>query len=192
MSLNGVKIGFALTGSFYTLRSVISKIKELVDEGAEVIPVMSFNARDINTKYGNASDLVNEIEEITGHKVINTFVEADSLLGKNLIDILVVAPCTGNTIAKIANGISDTPVLIAVNSNLRSGNSIVLGIVANDGLSTNAANIGKLLNTKNIYFIPFRQSNPITKPNALAFDIGYTKKSVEAALKKEQIQPLLL
>ena len=192
MSLEGVKVGFALTGSFCTFEGTISKIKAIIDAGASVVPVMSFNAYNIDTRYGKAQDFIKQIEEITQHKIINTFVEAEPIGIKNLVDIMVIAPCTGNTIAKLANGIADTPVLMAAKSSLRKGNSLVLGISTNDGLSTNAANIGRLLNTKNIYFIPFRQDNPITKPNSLLFDKEYILKTIDAALQKEQLQPILL
>lgn len=192
MSLNGVKVGFALTGSFCTFKTTIEKIKELAEKGAEIIPVMSFNAYNIDTRFGKATDFITEIEEITKHKIVNTFVDAEPFGPKNLVDVMVIAPCTGNTIAKLANGITDTPVLMAAKSSLRNGNSLVLGVSTNDGLSNNAANIGKLLNTKNIYFIPFRQDNPITKPNSLVFDFNYIIKTIEAAIGKEQIQPVLL
>lgn len=192
MSLDGVKVGFALTGSFCTFKTTIEKIKELVEAGAEVIPVMSFNAYNIDTRFGKATDLVAEIEDITKHKVVNSFVEAEPFGPKNVVDIMVIAPCTGNTLAKLANGITDTPALMAAKSSLRNGNSLVLGVSTNDGLSNNAANIGKLLNTKNIYFIPFRQDNPITKPNSLVFDSNYIIKTIEVALNKEQLQPVLI
>lgn len=192
MSLDGVKVGFALTGSFCTFKTTIEKIKELVKLGAEVVPVMSFNAYNIDTRFGKAADFVAEIEDITKHKVVNSFVEAEPFGPKNVVDIMVIAPCTGNTLAKLANGITDTPAIMAAKSSLRNGNSLVLGVSTNDGLSNNAANIGKLLNTKNIYFIPFRQDNPITKPNSLVFDSNYIIKTIEVALTKEQLQPLLV
>ena len=192
MSLSGIKVGFALTGSFCTFRGTIDKLKDLVKEGAQVVPVMSFNSYNLNTRFGEAKDFINEIEEITEHKIVNTFVGAEPFGPKKVVDIMVIAPCTGNTLAKLSYGITDTPVLMAAKSSLRNGNSLVLGISTNDGLSNNAANIGKLLNTKNIYFIPFRQDNPITKPNSLIFDNNYIIETIKQALKKEQIQPVLL
>lgn len=190
MSLNGVKVGVALTGAFPAIKLTIEQMKKLVDIGAEVLPIMSFNTYNIDTRYGKAKEFISQIEEISQHKIINTFVEAEKL--NKLIDIMVIAPCTGNTLSKLANGITDTPVLMAAKSNLRNGNSLVIGVSTNDGLSTNAANIGKLLNTKNIYFVPFRQDNPITKPNSVVFDCNYILKTIEFALNREQVQPLLL
>jgi len=192
MSLNGSKIGFAMTGSFFTIKAVIDKIKEIVEQGAEVIPIMSFNAYNIDTRYGKIANFISEIELITNHKVLNSFVEAEKLVNKKLIDILIIAPCTGNTLAKLANGITDTPVLMAVKSNLRNEKNVVIGIATDDGLSTNAVNIGKLLNTKNYFFIPFRQNNPITKPNSLMFETNYIIDTIEHALYNKQKQPLLL
>lgn len=192
MSLDGIKVGFALTGSFCTFEGTIPKMQEIIDAGGTVIPIMSFNAYNIDTRFGKAEDFITQIEQITEHKIINTFVEAEPIGPKKLVDIMVIAPCTGNTIAKLVNGITDTPVLMAAKSSLRNGNSLVIGVSTNDGLSNNAANIGKLLNTKNTYFIPFRQDNPITKPNSLVFDSTYLVKTIEYALDKKQIQPILL
>lgn len=192
MKFKDKKIGFALTGSFCTFDAVISCIKKLVEEGAEILPIMSFNAYNLNTRFGDAQYFIDQIEEITDNKIINTFVEAEAIGPKGLIDILVIAPCTGNTLAKLANGISDTPVLFAAKSNLRNENNILIGISTNDGLSGNAENLGKLLNRKHIYFVPFRQDNPITKPRSLVCDLDYLIPALESAFKGEQIQPILL
>ena len=186
------KIGFALTGSFCTFESIIPYMKELVDEGASVVPIMSFNAYNLNTRFGEAQYFIDQIEEITGNKVINTFVDAEAIGPKGLIDILIIAPCTGNTLAKLANGIADTPALFAAKSNLRNDNNILVGISTNDGLSGNAENLGRLLNRKNYYFVPFKQDNPITKPRSLVFDINYLIPALEKAFENEQIQPILL
>ena len=192
MSLNGIKIGFALTGSFYTIKPTIEKIKTLLNNGAEIVPIMSFNAYNITTRFGKSYEFVKEIEEITNHKVINTFVEVENTFLKDRLNILIIAPCTGNTLAKLANGIFDTPVLLSAKYNFRNGKNLIIGVSTNDGLSTNAINIGKLLNTKSVFFIPFRQNNPITKPNSLMFDYKYLESSIEKALNNEQVQPLLL
>jgi len=188
---NNRNIGFALTGSYYTFNRTIPYIKKLVDYGANIIPIMSFNAYNINTRFGKSKDFVEKIEMITSNKIINTFVDAEMLGPKKMIDILVIAPCTGNTISKLANGITDTPVLLAVKSNLRNDNNIVIGISTNDGLSSNAENIGKLLNRKHYFFVPFKQDNPITKPRSLTFDLTYLIPTIEYALNNQQIQPLL-
>lgn len=191
-NFNDRKIGFALTGAYSTFELIIPYIKKLVENGAKVVPIMSFNSYNIDTRYGKSKDFIEKIEEITNTKIINTFVEAEPLGQKKIIDILVIAPCTGNTVSKLANGITDTPVLLAAKSNLRNDNNIVLGICTNDGLSSNAENIGKLLNRKHYYFIPFKQDNPITKPRSLAFDLTYLIPTIEYALNNEQIQPILL
>lgn len=192
MDFNGLKIGFVLTGSFCTFSKTIPKIKELVDLGAEVLPIMSFNAYNLDTKFGKAEDFINEIEKITGNKIIHTIKDAEPIGPKKLTDIMVIAPATGNTMAKLANDIIDTPATMAAKSHLRNNNPLVLAISTNNGLSGNAENIGKLLNRNNYYFVPFRQDNPITKPRSIVFDPDYIIKTIEYALKKEQIQPILL
>jgi dipicolinate synthase subunit B len=192
LNFNGVKIGFVLTGSFCTFSKTIPKIKELVNLGAEVLPIMSFNAYNLDTKFGKAEDFINEIEEITKNKIIHTIQDAEPIGPKKLTDIMVVAPATGNTMAKLANDIIDTPATMAVKSHLRNNNPIVLAISTNNALSGNAENIGKLLNKNNYYFVPFRQDNPITKPRSIVFDPDYIIKTIESALKREQIQPILL
>ncbi len=192
MIFNGFKIGFALTGSFCTFETILPIMENIIKEGAEVFPIMSYNAYNFDTKFGKAKDFIKRIETITGKQIIHTIQAAEPIGPKNMIDILVIAPCSGNTIAKLANDITDTPVTMAAKSNLRNGNSVVIAVSTNNGLGNNAMNIGKLLNSKNIYFVPFRQDNPITKPNSLIFDKNYIIKSVQKALKKEQIQPILL
>ena len=192
MDFNGVKIGFVLTGSFCTFSKTIPKIKELVNLGAEILPIMSFNAYNMDTKFGKAEDFINEIEEITGNEIIHTIKDAEPIGPKKLTDIMIIAPATGNTMAKLANDIIDTPATMAAKSHLRNNNPIVLAVSTNNGLSGNAENIGKLLNRNNYYFVPFRQDNPITKPRSLVFDPDYIIKTIESALKREQIQPILL
>ena len=192
MIFNELKVGFALTGSFCTFENVLTIMKDIVKKGAEVFPVMSFNAYNLDTRFGKANNFVKEIENITGKQIIHTIQEAEPIGPKKLIDILVIIPCSGNTIAKLANDITDTPVTMAAKSNLRNGNSVVIGVSTNNGLGNNAVNIGRLLNSKNIYFVPFRQDNPITKPNSLIFDKNQVIKTIEKALNKEQIQPILL
>lgn len=188
--LKNVKIGFILTGSFYTFKTVIPQIKQLVKDGAKVVPIMSFNSYKLNTKYGK--EFIEEIIAITNSKIINSIEDAEEIGLKHLTDIIIIAPCTGNTIAKLANGISDTPATVAVKAGLKNGNNIVIGISTNDALLGNAVNIAILLNRKKYYFIPFRQSNPITKPNSIVFDFNYIIPTLEKALKSEQIQPILI
>ena len=192
LNLKDKKIGFVLTGSFCTFSKTIPKMKELIEKGAEVIPIMSFNSYNLDTKFGKAQDFINEIEEITGKKIIHTIQEAEPIGPKRLTDIMVVAPCSGNTMAKLACDIIDTPATMAVKSHLRNNLPVVIAPSTNNGLSGNAKNIGILLNRKHYYFVPFRQDNPITKPRSIVFDSSYLIKTIETALDGEQIQPMLL
>ena len=192
MNFEGVKIGFVLTGSFCTFKKVIPKIKELKEKKASIIPIMSYNAYNLDTKFGKASDFINEIELITEKEIIHTIQGAEPIGPKGLTDIMIIAPCTGNAIAKLANDIIDTPATMAAKSHLRNNKPLVIAISTNNGLSGNAENIGKLLNRKNYYFVPFKQDNPITKPRSLVFDFSYIPKTIEYALKGEQISPILL
>ena len=192
LNLKDKKIGFVLTGSFCTFSKTIPKMKELIEKGAEVIPIMSFNSYNLDTKFGKAQDFINEIEEITGKKIIHTIQEAEPIGPKRLTDIMVVAPCSGNTMAKLACDIIDTPATMAVKSHLRNNLPVVIAPSTNNGLSGNAKNIGILLNRKHYYFVPFRQDNPITKPRSIVFDSEYIVKTIESALDHEQIEPILL
>ena len=192
MKLKNKRIGFAFTGSFCTFKKVIPQLQKIVEEeGGIVLPIMSFNTYKMDTKFGNSKDFINEIEKISNNKIIHTIQDAEPIGPKNLTDIMIVAPCSGNTIAKLANGITDTPVLMAVKSHLRNSNPVVIAISTNDGLSGSATNIGTLLNRNNYFFVPFRQDNPITKPRSLVFDADYIIPSLEAALEREQIQPII-
>lgn len=192
LNLKDKKIGFVLTGSFCTFSKTIPKMKELIEKGAEVIPIMSFNSYNLDTKFGKAQDFINEIEEITGKKIIHTIQEAEPIGPKRLTDIMVVAPCSGNTMAKLACDIIDTPATMAVKSHLRNNLPVVIAPSTNNGLSGNAKNIGILLNRKHYYFVPFRQDNPITKPRSIVFDSEYIVKTIESALEDKQIEPILL
>mgnify|MGYP004644845937 CR=1 FL=1 len=191
MELEHKKIGFVLTGSFCTFSKTIPKMKELIKMGSEVIPIMSYNAYNLDTKFGKAEDFINEIEEITGKKIIHTIQDAEPIGPKHLTDIMVVAPCSGNTMSKLTNDIIDTPATMAVKSHLRNNLPVVIAPSTNNALSGNAANIGSLLNRKNYYFVPFRQDNPITKPRSVVFDFDYLIKTIESALEGNQIQPNL-
>lgn len=192
MNLEKVKIGYAFTGSFCTFRKSIEALKKIIDKGAIVTPIMSFNSYYMDTKFGKSDNFIKEIEEITGNSIIHTIQDAEPIGPKKMFDILVVAPCSGNTISKLANDIIDTPATMAVKSHLRNEKPVVIAISTNNALSGNAMNIGKLLNMKHYYFVPFKQDNPITKPRSLVFDSEYISKTIEYALDKEQIQPILL
>ena len=192
MELKDKKIGFTLTGSFCTFKKVIPKMKELKKLGAEIIPIMSFNSYNLDTKFGKAKDFIEEIEEITEKNIIHTIQEAEPIGPKKMTDIMIIAPCSGNTMAKLACDIIDTPATMAAKSHLRNNRPLVIAPSTNNGLSGNAENIGKLLNRKNYYFVPFRQDNPITKPRSIVFDSEYIIKTIEYALEGEQISPILI
>lgn len=192
MDLKDKKIGFTLTGSFCTFQKVIPKMKEIKKLGAEIIPIMSFNSYNLDTKFGKAKDFIEEIENITGKEIIHTIQEAEPIGPKKMTDIMIIAPCSGNTMAKLACDIIDTPATMAAKSHLRNNRPLVIAPSTNNGLSGNAENIGKLLNRKNYYFVPFRQDNPITKPRSIVFDAEYIIKTIEYALDDEQISPILI
>ena len=192
MKLEGKKVGFVLTGSFCTFSKTIPKISEIIKKGAKVVPIMSYNAYNLDTKFGKAKDFIEEIEDITKHKIIHTVVDAEPIGPKKMTDIMIIAPCTGNTLGKLAQGLTDTAATMASKSHLRNNNPLVIAISTNDALSGSAENIGKLLNRKNYYFVPFKQDNPITKPRSIVFDPEYIIKTLEYALDGEQIQPIML
>ncbi len=192
MKLEGKRIGFVFTGSFCTFRKTIDQLKNIIELKAEVLPIMSNNSYTMDTKFGKAQDFIDEIEEVTGRKILHTIQEVEPLGPKDMLDIIVVAPATGNTIAKLANDIVDGPAPMAVKSVLRRERPVVIAVSTNNGLSASGENIGKLLNRKHYYFVPFKQDNPITKPRSLVFDPTYLIKTIEYALDGEQIQPILL
>lgn len=192
MELNNIKIGFALTGSFCTFKKAIPKMKELIKKGADILPIMSYNSYKLDTKFGKAVEFIKEIEIITGKKIIHTIQDAEPIGPKKLTDVMVIAPCSGNTMAKLALDIIDTPVTMAAKSHLRNDRPLVIAPSTNNGLSGNAENIGKLLNRKNYYFVPFRQDNPITKPRSIVFEEEYLIKTIEYASEGTQISPILL
>ena len=192
MKIKDKRIGFVLTGSFCTFKHTIPQIKKIVEEGGIVIPIMSRNAYNMDTKFGTAQEFIKEIEEISNKEIIHTIQGAEPIGPKGLTDILIIAPATGNTIGKLANGITDDVGTMATKSHLRNNNPVVIAISTNDGLAGSAENIGKLLNRNNYFFVPFRQDNPITKPRSLVFDPKYIIPTLEKALEKEQVQPILI
>ena len=192
MQLEGKRIGFVFTGSFCTFKKTIEQLKKIMKLNAKVIPIMSEHSYTFDTKFGNAQDFINEIENITDEKVLHTIQDVEVLGPKDMLDIIVVAPATGNTIAKLANDMIDGTATMAVKSHLRRERPVVIAISTNNGLSGAAENIGKLLNRKHYYFVPFKQDNPITKPRSIVFDPDYLIKTIEFALDNEQIEPILL
>lgn len=189
--LEGVRIGCVMTGSFCTFKKVFEAWQKLRDEGAELYPIMSFNACSLDTRFYRADDAVWIFEEITGRKIWKTIAEVEPIGPKKLLDALVVAPCTGNTLAKIAAGITDTPASLAVKSHLRNGRPVVIAVSTNDGLSGSAINLGKLMGTKQIFFVPFRQDDWREKPNSLVADFDLLADATVEAVKNRQIQPVL-
>lgn len=187
-----LRIGFALTGSFCTFARVIQEVQKLTDAGHEVTPILSFAARDTDTRFGKAEDFSRQLEEITGRTPITTLTEAEPIGPKGLFDVLVVAPCTGSTLGRLANGISETPVALAVKSHLRRNRPVVLAVSTNDALGASLRNIAYLKNAKNIYFVPLSQDDPVSKPNSLVADFTRIDDTITAALAGTQIQPLFL
>lgn len=192
MELNEKTIGFALTGSFCTYHKVIHEIKKLKDAGAKIIPIMSEASSSTDTRFGKAADFIKEIEEITENTCITTIKDAEPIGPKKLLDALIVAPATGNSISKIANGIADTTVTLAVKSHLRNLRPVLIAVSTNDGLGNNAKNIGILANKKNIYLVPFGQDDFKEKANSLVAKMDLIIPSLKEALSGRQIQPLLI
>lgn len=191
MELSGKTIGFALTGSFCTFSRVIHSVEELVSTGANVIPIMSNTAYNTDTRFGSADLFRKELLSITGNKIIKSVVEAEPIGPKSYLDLLIIAPCTGNTLAKLTSGIADTTVTMAVKSHLRNQKPVLLAVSTNDGLGNAAKNIGLLLNYKNIYFVPFGQDDFKTKPNSLVAEMEKITLAASAALDGKQLQPIL-
>lgn len=191
MSLTGKRIGIAFTGSFCTYEKGFHELEKLSDEGAIIQPIFSTIAASSNNRFGKAEDYLNRAKEITGQTPIHTIEGAEPIGPKKLLDILVILPCTGNTLAKLANGITDSPVLMAAKAHLRNNRPLLISLSTNDALGMNMKNIGLLMNAKNIYFIPFGQDDPEGKPNSLISSTGLLIPSLEAALEGRQLQPVL-
>ena len=185
-------MGFALCGSFCTFSRVIETVAALAASGWSVTPIMSFHSAATDTRFGAASHFRGALEQICRCAVIDSIAAAEPIGPKKLFDVLVVAPATGNTIAKLAAGIADTPPTLAVKSHLRNNRPVVVAVSTNDGLGANAKNIGCLMARKHIYFVPFRQDDPTGKPNSVVADFQLIGAAAEAALRGEQLQPVLL
>lgn len=192
MSVKGKRIGFGLTGSHCTYDAVYPQIKKLVDCGADVMPVVTHTVKTTNTRFGKGEDWIERIEELTGHKAIDSMVGAEPLGPKIPLDCMVIAPLTGNSMSKFANAMTDSPVLMAAKATLRNQNPVVLGISTNDALGLNGINIMRLMATKNIYFIPFGQDAPTNKPNSMVARMENLVETVEAALIHKQFQPVII
>ena len=192
MNWKGINVGYALTGSHCTLDEVMPQIKRFVDAGANVIPIISDSVKMTDTRFGKAEDWQHRLKELTGNDIISTIVDAEPLGPSKLLDVMAIAPCTGNTTSKLANAITESPVLMAAKATLRNGRPLVLAISTNDGLGLNFSNIAKLMITKYVYFVPFGQDSPETKPNSLVARRDLIMETCEAALQGRQLQPLLI
>lgn len=191
MKLKNKTVGFAMTGSFCTFSKVFPQVEKLAEEGARVIPIMSETSYTTDTRFGKADEHIKRFEEITGETVIASVRDAEPIGPKKLLDVLVIAPCTGNSLAKIATGIADSSVTLAVKSHLRNKRPVVIAVSTNDGLGNNAKNIGTMANMKNIYIVPFGQDDFEVKENSLISDMQLIVPAVEAAMEGKQLQPML-
>lgn len=186
-----MNIGFALCGSYCTYKAVFPALEALA-QAHSVTPIFSANAAVTDSRFGEAADFLARAERICGRKPLTTIPEVEPIGPKKLLDLLIVAPCTGNTLAKLAAGIADTPVTMAAKSHLRNGRPVLIAISTNDALAGAAENIGKLLVRKHYYFVPFRQDDPVGKPTSIVADFGKLPEAAEAALREVQVQPILL
>ncbi|MDR1891533.1 MAG: dipicolinate synthase subunit B [Oscillospiraceae bacterium] len=190
--MKDITIGFALCGSFCTFAAAIKEMEKLSKAGVKILPIMSQAAAFTDTRFGKAEDIREKIEKICGQAVIADISGAEPIGPKGLINILLIAPCTGNTLAKLANGITDTTVTMAAKSHLRNLKPVLIAISTNDGLAGSAKNIGRLLNRKNIFFVPYGQDDAFNKPASLMSDFTKIPAALESALKGEQLQPVLI
>ena len=186
------RVGFALCGSFCTHARVLKELEKLCGEYETVVPVVSEICQATGTRFGTAREFISRVEGLTGHKAIGSVAEAEPIGPKNLLDVLVIAPCTGNTLGKLAAGITDTAVTMAAKAHLRNNSPVVIGLASNDGLSGAAKNLGELLARKNYFFVPFGQDDPEAKPSSLVADFSRIGETVDAALQGRQLQPILL
>jgi len=189
--LPDAKLGFALTGSFCTFEANL-RLMERLRESYDIVPILSFNAASLDTRFGKAEDFISRIEAICGKKVIRTIQEAEPIGPRKMTDVMLVSPCTGNTLAKLANSIVDTPVTMAVKSHLRNSRPVVIAVSTNDALAGCAKNIGTLANLRNYYFVPLSQDQPGGKPSSLVAKFERAPETIECALRGVQAEPVLL
>lgn len=183
-------IGFAMCGSFCTLANVLPII-ELLTRDYDVTPILSQATAATDTRFGKANVFIDTVSELCGHPPMLTITDVEPVGPQKMFDALIIAPCTGNTLAKLAHAISDGPVTMAAKSHLRNERPLLLAISTNDALSGSAENIGKLLSRKNIYFVPFGQDDPINKPNSMIADFCCIPQALDCAIAGKQIQPIL-
>ncbi|MGE6378113.1 dipicolinate synthase subunit B [Peribacillus muralis] len=192
MSLQGKRIGFGLTGSHCTYDEVFPEIEKLVNEGAEVIPIVTSTVQNTETRFGKGDDWVERIEKLTGNRVVDTIVKAEPLGPKLPLDCMVIAPLTGNSMSKMANALTDSPVLMAAKATMRNHRPVVVAISTNDALGLNGVNLMRLMAAKDIYFVPYGQDNPIGKPSSMVARMSMIRDTIISALEREQIQPVIV
>lgn len=192
MSVKGKRIGFGLTGSHCTYDAVFPEIERLVNDGAEVMPIVTSTVMNTETRFGKGEDWIKRIEDVTGHRVIDSIVKAEPLGPKIPLDCMVIAPLTGNSMSKFANAMTDSPVLMAAKATLRNHRPVVLGISTNDALGLNGVNLMRLISTKDIYFIPFGQDAPESKPKSMVARMTLIQETIEAAIEGRQLQPVVI
>lgn len=192
MDLQNLNIGICMCGSFCTLKTVMEQLEVLKNLGVNMTPVISYAVQNTDTRFGSADWFKEKLKEITGNDIIQTIEQAEPIGPKNILDIMLIAPCTGNTLAKLNNGIVDTPVLMAAKAHLRNNKPLLIALATNDALGFNLENIGGLINKKNVYFVPFGQDDCIKKPKSMIADFKKIPDSIEKALLGEQIQPVLI
>lgn len=187
-----LRVGYALTGSFCTLSKSMIQLEALVQKGYDIYPIMSQITYETDTRFGKAEDFRQKITNLTGKEIIHTIKDAEPIGPKKMLDILLIVPATGNTIAKIANGINDTPVTMAAKAHLRNSRPVVVAVSTNDALSAAASNIGRLMNNKNIFFVPMSQDDYLKKPTSIVADFNLLEQTMLEALKGQQIQPMII
>ena len=190
--MKDITVGFAMCGSFCTFSKALETLKQLKQLGYDVLPIMSETAWSTDTRFGKADDIAAKVESISGREIIHSISGAEPIGPKQMCDVLLVAPCTGNTLAKLSSGITDTSVTMAVKSHLRQSKPVLLCLATNDALGASAQNIGRLMNTRHYYFVPFGQDDPKKKPNSLVADFSRLIPALEAALQGRQLQPVIL
>lgn len=191
MNIKGKKIGLAVTGSFCTISQALELAKELKEAGADLYPIFSESVQNMDTKFASASDWEKEFNQICNKDIIKTIVDAEPIGPGNFLDCMAVVPCSGNTLGKMANGITDSPVLMAVKAHLRNEKPVVIAVSTNDGLGKSLQNIAVMLNSKHVFMVPFSQDDPAKKPSSLVAQIALTKDTIELALEGKQIQPVI-
>lgn len=187
-----LRVGFACCGSFCTMRKAMDALAEVAGRYSEVHPIVSETVASTDTRFGKAQDFLEEMRALCGREVVATVRDAEPIGPRKLLDVLVICPCTGNTLGKLAHGITDSAVTMAAKAHLRNGGPLVLALATNDGLSANAANVGAMLGRKNVWFVPFGQDDPVGKPTSLMADFGKIPDTIGAAMEGVQIQPILL